>query len=111
MFFNCFKYAESNQSVDMANCSFKLEYPLGIAPLITISFSFAIRRSIAKRKFLLIVYVEKRKSESSRIREKYPDRVPVRHCVIVDKAEKSDIHDIDKKKYVNVNLSHLLYLS
>nr|KAJ0196401.1 hypothetical protein LSAT_V11C700348850 [Lactuca sativa] len=58
---------ESNQSADMAKCSFKLEHPL-----------------------------EKRKSESSRIREKYPDRVPV----IVEKAEKSDIPDIDKKKYL-----------
>ncbi|CAH1448274.1 unnamed protein product [Lactuca virosa] len=58
---------ESNQSTDMAKCSFKLEHPL-----------------------------EKRKSESSRIREKYPDRVPV----IVEKAEKSDIPDIDKKKYL-----------
>lgn len=37
-----------------------------------------------------------------RIREKYPDRIPV----IVEKAEKSDIPDIDKKKHVftSVNL-------
>jgi len=40
--------------------------------------------------------VEKRQAESSRIREKYPDRIPV----IVEKAEKSDIPDIDKKKYL-----------
>ena len=37
---------------------------------------------------------EKRKSEATRIREKYPDRIPV----IVEKADKSDIVDIDKKK-------------
>jgi GABA(A) receptor-associated protein len=37
---------------------------------------------------------EKRKSEAARIREKYPDRIPV----IVEKADKSDIVDIDKKK-------------
>nr|KAJ0204014.1 hypothetical protein LSAT_V11C500264990 [Lactuca sativa] len=55
-----------------------------------------IRRSIVKTEFLLFVYVEKRKSESSRIIEKYPDRV----LVIVDKAEKSDIPGIDKKKYL-----------
>ena len=36
------------------------------------------------------------KTESARIREKYPDRIPV----IVEKVEKSDIPDIDKKKYV-----------
>lgn len=40
--------------------------------------------------------LEKRKSEAARIREKYPDRIPV----IVEKADKSDIHDIDKKKYL-----------
>ncbi|KAK2966544.1 hypothetical protein RJ640_002850 [Escallonia rubra] len=38
---------------------------------------------------------ERRQAESSRIREKYPERVPV----IVEKAERSDIPDIDKKKY------------
>ncbi|KAK2984220.1 hypothetical protein RJ640_013449 [Escallonia rubra] len=38
--------------------------------------------------------VERRQAESSRIREKYPERVPV----IVEKAERSDIPDIDKKK-------------
>lgn len=59
---------------------------------------------------------EKRQAEASRIREKYPDRIPVRYLcnfvalvvvvnmhlprqVIVEKAEKSDIPDIDKKKY------------
>ncbi|KAG7541945.1 Autophagy protein Atg8 ubiquitin-like [Arabidopsis thaliana x Arabidopsis arenosa] len=35
-------------------------------------------------------------SESSRIREKYPDRIPV----IVEKAGQSDVPDIDKKKYL-----------
>ncbi|KAL1219229.1 Autophagy-related protein 8g [Cardamine amara subsp. amara] len=39
---------------------------------------------------------EKRKAEALRIRDKYPDRVPV----IVEKAEKSDIPNIDKKKYL-----------
>lgn len=40
--------------------------------------------------------LEKRQAEAQRIREKYPDRIPV----IVEKAEKSDISDIDKKKYL-----------
>ena len=38
-----------------------------------------------------------RKKEADRIREKYPDRVPI----IVGKSNKStDIPDIDKKKYL-----------
>ncbi|PWA38249.1 autophagy-related protein 8C [Artemisia annua] len=35
-------------------------------------------------------------AEVARIREKYPDIIPV----IVEKAERSDIPDIDKKKYL-----------
>ncbi|KAH9325727.1 hypothetical protein KI387_005905, partial [Taxus chinensis] len=38
----------------------------------------------------------RRQAESARIREKYPDRIPV----IVEKAERADIPDIDKKKYL-----------
>ncbi|KAG0472623.1 hypothetical protein HPP92_014480 [Vanilla planifolia] len=51
----------------MANCSFKQEHDF-----------------------------EKRRSEALRIREKYPDRIPV----IVEKAERSDIPNVDKKKYL-----------
>ena len=41
--------------------------------------------------------LEKRKQESSRIRAKYPDRIPV----IVERSYKStDIPSIDKKKYL-----------
>lgn len=40
--------------------------------------------------------IEKRIEESRRIREKFPERIPV----IVEKAAKSDIPDIDKKKYL-----------
>ena len=74
---------------------------------------------------LLNVHAEKRQAEAARIRDKYPDRIPVSmhpspcpwcgmscpseginilkftFCalqVIVEKAEKSDIPDIDKKK-------------
>lgn len=38
--------------------------------------------------------------EAERIRQKYPDRIP---C-IVEKAEKSDVPQIDKKKYLYVFL-------
>ena len=41
-----------------------------------------------------LCHTEKRQAEAARIRDKYPDRIPV----IVEKAEKSDIPDIDKKK-------------
>ncbi|KAL5080548.1 hypothetical protein RYX36_008969 [Vicia faba] len=39
---------------------------------------------------------ERRQAESTRIRDKYPDRVPV----IAEKAGRSDIADIDKKRYL-----------
>ena len=42
------------------------------------------------------VDAEKRASEAARIRGKYGDRVPV----IVERAEKSDIPTLDKKKYL-----------
>jgi len=40
--------------------------------------------------------LERRQAEAGRIRDKYPDRIPV----VVEKAQKSDIPDIDKKKYL-----------
>ncbi|CAF1839007.1 unnamed protein product [Brassica oleracea var. botrytis] len=40
--------------------------------------------------------LERRQIEASRIRDKYPDRVPV----IVEKAERSDVPNIDKKKFL-----------
>lgn len=39
---------------------------------------------------------EKRKAEADKIREKYPDRVPV----IVEKLPKARVNDLDKKKYL-----------
>eukprot|EP00947_MAST-08B_sp_MAST-8B-sp1_P004201 g4201.t1 len=39
---------------------------------------------------------DKRKAEAERIRAKYPDRIPV----ICEKDDRSDIPDIDKKKYL-----------
>ncbi|KAL6546758.1 Autophagy-related protein 8C-like [Orobanche minor] len=69
MLFPCPKSAvkDINPTGSMAKSSFKLEHPL-----------------------------ERRQAESARIREKYPDRVPV----IVEKAIKSEVPDIDKKKYL-----------
>ncbi|CAN1165728.1 Autophagy-related protein 8C [Linum perenne] len=51
---------------------------------------------MAKSSFKLEHPLERRQAEASRIREKYPDRIPV----IVEKAERSDVPDIDKKKYL-----------
>ncbi|THU75059.1 hypothetical protein C4D60_Mb04t39920 [Musa balbisiana] len=50
--------------------------------------------TMAENSFKLEHPLEMRQAEASRIREKYPDRIPV----IVEKAERSDIADIDKKK-------------
>lgn len=42
---------------------------------------------------------ERRREEGERIRKKYPDRVPI----IVEKAPKSRISDLDKRKYLVPN--------
>jgi GABA(A) receptor-associated protein len=73
--------------------------------------------------------VEKRKQEAERIRTKYNDRIPVSilaclfwtavTCpirtekfrllqVICEKVDKSDIEDIDKKKYLVPAVSHTI---
>lgn len=43
--------------------------------------------------------VQKRKGESSKIREKYPDRIPI----ICEKDPKSKMKDVDKTKYLVPN--------
>lgn len=43
--------------------------------------------------------VAKRKAESSKIREKYPDRIPI----ICEKDPKSKMKDVDKTKYLVPN--------
>ncbi|KAA8524637.1 hypothetical protein F0562_011060 [Nyssa sinensis] len=52
--------------------------------------------AMAKSSFKMEHPLERRQAEAARIREKYPDRIPV----IVERAEKSEIADIDKKKYL-----------
>ncbi|XP_052112339.1 autophagy-related protein 8C-like [Arachis duranensis] len=51
---------------------------------------------MAKSSFKMEHPIERRQAEASRIREKYPDRIPV----IVERAEKSDVPEIDKKKCI-----------
>ncbi|OWF39625.1 gamma-aminobutyric acid receptor-associated protein-like 2 [Mizuhopecten yessoensis] len=43
--------------------------------------------------------LEQRKAESAKIKEKYPERIPV----IVEKDPKSQIQDIDKRKFLVPN--------
>ena len=67
--------------------------------LVSTLIYFDSLRSDARANFSLHIFLinaEKRKSEAERIRAKYPDRVPV----ICEKADRSDIPDIDKKKYL-----------
>ncbi|KAH1248100.1 Autophagy-related protein 8C [Glycine max] len=71
---------------------------------ITISLSFLSSAFVlccriivmAKSSFKMEHPLERRQAEASRIREKYPERIPV----IVERAEKSDVPEIDKKKYL-----------
>lgn len=62
----------------------------------SIQYSILNTQYVIVSYLLLINQTEKRKSEAERIRAKYPDRVPV----ICEKADRSDIPDIDKKKYL-----------
>eukprot|EP00999_Lentomonas_sp_LEN2_P003136 NODE_986_length_1074_cov_72.398099_g942_i0.p1 GENE.NODE_986_length_1074_cov_72.398099_g942_i0~~NODE_986_length_1074_cov_72.398099_g942_i0.p1 ORF type:complete len:123 (-),score=27.29 NODE_986_length_1074_cov_72.398099_g942_i0:604-972(-) len=53
--------------------------------------------------------LEKRKAEAARIRQKYPDRIPV----VCEKAEGSSIPDIDKNKYLvpsELNVGQFVYV-
>ncbi|KAI3836645.1 hypothetical protein MKX03_034928 [Papaver bracteatum] len=63
----------------------------------------------AKSSFKMEHPLERRQAKSAHIREKYPDRIPV----IVEKAKRSDILDIDKKKYLvpaNLTVGQFVYV-
>ena len=52
---------------------------------------------------------EVRQAEASRVREKYPDRVPV----IIEKAPRSDIVDIDRAKFLipgDLTIGQVIYV-
>ena len=52
---------------------------------------------------------ESRKSESKRIVERYPDRIPV----IIERSAGSDVNDIDKKKFLvprDLNIGQFIYV-
>lgn len=44
--------------------------------------------------FIQFLYLDQRRNEAERIRERYPDRIPV----ICEKSETSKLPDIDKTK-------------
>jgi GABA(A) receptor-associated protein len=63
----------------------------------------------SKESFKKLHPEDKRKLEAKRIREKYPDRVPV----IVEKDPKASIADIDKKKFLvpqDLTYGQMLYV-
>ncbi|KAK1436295.1 hypothetical protein QVD17_02074 [Tagetes erecta] len=67
-------------------------YPLKSIKLLSEKTGSEMAKSLFKQEH----DIEKRRAEAARIREKYPDRVPV----IVEKGEQSDVPNIDKKKYL-----------
>ncbi|CAN7013231.1 unnamed protein product [Brassica rapa subsp. trilocularis] len=77
----------------MAKSTFKEEHDLGLNRTFLLVFGVLI---LAFDHVFSFEPSEKRSAEAARIREKYSDRIPV----IVEKAEKSDIPTIDKKKYL-----------
>lgn len=53
--------------------------------------------------------LESRKAESKKIRSKYPDRIPV----VVEKAPRSSIQDIDKRKFLvpsDLTVAQFMYI-
>ncbi|XP_004244570.2 autophagy-related protein 8f isoform X1 [Solanum lycopersicum] len=84
------------------NQTYYYNLPIFFPPFLVQSFStkkgiyIYIYINMAKSLFKQEHDLEKRRAEASRIREKYTDRIPV----IVEKAERSDIPNIDKKKYL-----------
>ncbi|WRX13258.1 Autophagy protein Atg8 ubiquitin-like - like 3, partial [Theobroma cacao] len=87
---NIFLYDTNNSPLIIATSVFSFHRPKS-----THSFSFDFV-AMAKSSFKLEHPLERRQAEAARIREKYPDRIPV----IVERADKSDVPDIDKKKYL-----------
>jgi GABA(A) receptor-associated protein len=62
-----------------------------------------------KSEFQTVHDFQKRKDESSRIRTKYPNRIPV----IVERSKNSDIPDIDKHKFLvpaDLSVAQFVYI-
>ena len=60
-------------------------------------------------KFKTETKFEDRKSESSKIMKKYPQRIPI----IIEKSEKCIFNDIQKKKYLvpkDINMNNIIFI-
>ncbi|TMS35526.1 hypothetical protein L596_002914 [Steinernema carpocapsae] len=78
----------------------RVQPAIGLAAL-TYCFHSGRPARVKYRRIMKWVYkeenpFEKRRAEGEKIRKKYPDRIPV----IVEKAPKSKLRDLDKKKYL-----------
>ena len=69
-------------SVGMARSYFKQEHDLGIYVLPFTPISNYLELLFCELNIIQIIIMsaEKRRAEAARIREKYPDRIPVRTC-------------------------------
>ncbi len=56
-------------------------------------------RYVSLSSLLVFPTIEKRIAESTKIREKFPDKIPI----IVEKGNKTDIPEIDKNKFLVPN--------
>jgi len=75
-------------------CLFR--WPTGTFNKLDISSSISSKTTKMKWQYKEEHPFEKRRAEGEKIRKKYPDRVPV----IVEKAPKARVGDLDKKKYL-----------
>ena len=67
------------------------------------------RPSKTKYEFKMLHSLEKRKQEATRIREKYPNKIPI----ILEKSDSADIIDVDKHKYLipeDMTIGQFMYL-
>ena len=95
---------EVSTMVKAHKSKFREEFPLGTYFILTTavpSITKIMLHATRIRRLLCSTnthpfFAERRKAEAARMREKYPDRIPV----IVEKAAGGDLPDIDKKKYL-----------
>lgn len=67
------------------------------------------KASRSNYEFKMMHSFEKRKEESERLLKKYPDKIPV----IVEKSDRSDINELDKKTYLvpeDITVGQFMYI-
>lgn len=83
----------------MSTSTTSSENPLTLSKIISSSIVKSDKKEEKPKKYVSFKdehSFEKRKAEADRIKEKYPDRIPI----IVERLENSNVPDIDKKKYL-----------